>query len=165
MSRTHDYEGLIGKKIGRLCVKAVLRDGKTPIRLVCVCECGNECQPLAINVWKGRTKACGCRVLLGNNKHGGWGSREYRSWATMIQRCTNPLNPNFKRYGALGVAVCERWRNSFDDFMADMGPRPPDTSLDRINPFGDYEPKNCRWADRYTQARNKRAAWTKEGRA
>ena len=151
------YEECVGKKFGRLTVVGVDPIGGKR-RFHCVCECGNESRPLAGNVIRGLTKGCGCRVLLGNTKHGRWMSREYRSWATMIQRCTNPNNPNYKRYGGLGVKVCDRWVSSFSAFIEDMGNRPPDTSLDRINPFGDYGPENCRWADRYVQANNKRAS-------
>jgi len=84
----------------------------------------------------------------------------YYTWKQMRQRCTNPRNHTWPRYGALGVTVCERW-SSFDNFAADMGERPDGMSLDRINPFGNYEPGNCRWATPVQQARNKRASWIK----
>lgn len=73
----------------------------------------------------------------------------------MKDRCTNPNNLNYKYYGALGVTVCDRW-SQFENFVADMGPRPLKKSLDRINPFGNYEPGNCRWATAKEQANNKR---------
>ena len=80
----------------------------------------------------------------------------HQTWAGMRGRCYNTNEPSFARYGALGVSVCDRWRNDFAAFLVDMGPRPDGTSLDRIDPCGNYEPGNCRWADRFTQARNKR---------
>jgi hypothetical protein len=81
----------------------------------------------------------------------------YHSWRSMIQRCTNPKRHNYKWYGARGVTVCERWRMSFDAFLADMGDRPKGTTLDRFpNKEGNYEPGNCRWASQREQMRNSR---------
>lgn len=82
---------------------------------------------------------------------------EYRIWASAIQRCTNPLASNFRHYGNRGITICPRWRASFVDFLADMGPRPSARhSLDRIDSNGHYEPGNCRWATPRTQQRNRR---------
>jgi hypothetical protein len=75
----------------------------------------------------------------------------------MIQRCTHPRNPSFPDYGGRGITVCPRWRTSFENFLADLGPRPgPEYSLDRIDVNGHYEPHNVRWATRRVQDRNKR---------
>ncbi len=81
----------------------------------------------------------------------------YNVWASMKDRCSNPNNAQFKNYGARGISVCERWRESYQAFFEDMGPRPsPKHSVDRINNDGNYEPNNCRWADSKTQTRNMR---------
>src|ERR1700730_4895282 len=82
-------------------------------------------------------------------------SRTYSSWRAMIERCERPTNNVFKYYGALGVKVCERWRDSFESFLADMGERPDGTTLDRFpDGKGNYEPDNCRWATSKQQNRN-----------
>jgi hypothetical protein len=84
-------------------------------------------------------------------------NRERCSWDCMIQRSTNPKRREFKYYGGRGITVCDRWRYSFAAFFEDMGPRPEGTTIDRINPDGNYEPGNCRWATKAVQEKNKRA--------
>jgi hypothetical protein len=95
---------------------------------------------------------------LGSNgflRHGQTHSRTYKSWDTMKQRCTNPNSPDYPKYGALGITVCQRWLNSFDAFYVDMGDRPKGHTLDRYpNKSGNYEPTNCRWATPAQQQRN-----------
>ena len=84
-------------------------------------------------------------------------SRVFRIWQGMKVRCGNPNFSDYASYGGRGIKVCDRWRGSFENFLADMGEPPIGTSIDRINNDGHYEPGNCRWAKNETQQRNKRA--------
>ena len=85
-------------------------------------------------------------------------SPEYRAWDAMKQRCLNPRSSAYPSYGGRGISVCDKWRESFDAFYADMGPKPEPKalySLDRIDNDGDYEPGNCRWATHSQQLKNR----------
>lgn len=134
-------------------------NGRYAAASICRCDCG------AVRTYKnnallsGNTTSCGCRNLV----HGEARSRErpveYLAWRGMKARCENPNDPSFDNYGGRGISVCARWSDSYVAFLRDMGRRPPRYSLDRIDNDGDYEPGNCRWADNYTQAQNKRNAF------
>lgn len=96
-------------------------------------------------------------VIRRNTKHGMSKTHrtEYRSWKDMRARCYNPNNQDYHNYGGRGITVCEEW-NDFATFISDMGRKPKGLTLDRINSNGNYEADNCRWADSFVQANNRR---------
>lgn len=151
---------IIGKRYGRLIVKSYAGANIHKRAMWgCLCDCGNSKTILGKNLRAGLTQSCGClhKEMISNlrKSHGMVRTPAYRSWAGMLTRCSNEKQKSFQSYGALGVCVCERWEK-FENFFADMGPRPPGHTLGRKNPFGNYEPGNCTWATSKEQALNKR---------
>jgi hypothetical protein len=162
---------LLGKIFERLTVlRETEKRSQSSIVWLCRCVCGKEKLVSARCLVHGLVRSCGClskEITVKHNKdrtrHGHSASRvvtsEYKSWVTAKQRCGNPHNHNFPGYGGRGIKVCDRWLHSFENFFADMGPKPEPKSLyslDRVLVNGNYEPSNCRWATASEQARNRR---------
>jgi hypothetical protein len=111
---------------------------------------------LAQSLTGGGTKSCGCLQYKAITKHGLSQTFVYRRWKAMIHRCGDLSN---KDYGGRGIRVCDRWINSLDAFIEDMG-EPPTSKhqLDRIDVDGDYTPENCKWTTPSQNAKNRRNA-------
>lgn len=135
----------------------------------CVCECGKEVITRASALVSGNTKSCGClndemcKAMAKSNTHlfvydeNGNTKPEYNTYRHLKARCYNPKNKKYKDYGARGIKVCDRWLESYANFISDMGPKPgPEYTLDRINVNGNYEPSNCQWAIPVVQSNNQR---------
>lgn len=148
---------LSGQVFGKLTVVARAGGGGKgkAASWTCRCECGQTTVASRSNLRNGRTASCGCAE--GGRTHGRTASREYSSWRGMKNRCLNPNTTGYENWGGRGITVDPRWAASFEAFFKDMGERPAGHSLDRINPDGNYEPGNCRWATRHTQRVNRRA--------
>lgn len=124
------------------------------------CECGVIKTYRGAMLKNGHTKSCGClrreltaaRMRIQSKTHGLTYSPEWRSWRSMKNRCLTPTHKSYDRYK--NISICDRWIDSFENFLADMGPKPRGTSLDRIDTYGGYSPENCRWATPQQQARN-----------
>ncbi len=129
-------------------------ENQRPRHLLVQCICGMVKTARAGNIIRGASTNCGC--MAGRHMHGKTRTKEYKVWLEMRRRCSDPSIPNYHLYGGRGIRVCERWE-LFANFIADMGMRPSSGhSIDRIDNDGNYEPGNCRWADRTTQSWNKR---------
>jgi hypothetical protein len=159
-----------GQRFGRLVVVAYSHDvigtvKKGPSKgltyrnhyWVCKCDCGKTVTMRRSNFTSGLVYSCGCYNKEKATKHGMSKSAEYKTWRAMLDRCTNPKVGSFKYYGERGITVCGQWKESFETFYKDMGPRPsPKHSIDRLDNEKNYSPDNCRWTLAKSQIRNRR---------
>src|SRR5260221_14783401 len=139
---------LRGKRFGRWLVEdgapdVVEKRGRRYVAWYCVCDCGALATVRAGNLGRGLSRSCGClrrevarteNLKPGHSPWTGKASSEYRAWAKAKQRCHNPKDPKYPGYGGRGITMCERWRDSFENFIANMGRKPrPENSIRTID--------------------------------
>lgn len=146
-------------KINKLTfIKEVENKGRYKFALF-QCECGNTIELRKSSVYTNNTCSCGCMQKLRNNNliHGLSYTKEYNAWRNMKQRCYNSKNKKYEHYGARGIIVCDRWLNSFENFLNDIGKAPDSSySIERIEVNGNYEKDNCKWGTAKEQRMNQR---------
>lgn len=156
---------LSGQQLGRWLVESRAPNSASGQTMwSCVCSCGTRKVVAATVLRDGRSKSCGCLrsevTTARSTKHGhsptGGLTPTYHSWVGMVQRCTNQRHTSWPDYGGRGITVCERWM-TFNNFIADMGVKPPRSSIDRLDNSKGYSPGNCRWTTVILQARNRRS--------
>ena len=126
-------------------------------KVLAQCDCGSIKEYFLTNIKIGNSRSCGCPQFRPTKKHPEAGGREYKVWSNMKQRCLNENNAYYPMYGGRGITVCDRWKK-FENFYSDMGECPEGLTLERKENDEGYGPENCIWADRKTQAGNRRSS-------
>jgi hypothetical protein len=156
-------EEISGKKFNKLTAISFAKNSKNNSYWLFICDCGKEKVIKKASVAAGLTKSCGCILRKTSSDHckkkftthGLSSERTFIVWMGMKNRCGNKSNPNYHRYGGRGIKVCDRWLERFENFIEDMGIKPMNRSLDRIDNNKGYSKENCRWATIEQQAHNK----------
>ena len=154
---------LTGKVFSRLTVLervVSLEVSRRRVMWKCLCSCGNSSVVDGDHLASGHTNSCGCYMLdaikLANTKHGACDTVEYNTWRSMRARCYSPNSEDYPDYGGRGITICKEWLDNFPQFLLDMGERPNNTSIDRVDNNLGYSKENCRWSIPKDQARNRR---------
>lgn len=160
MTEMRKFEDISGQRFGKLvAVECLGKDKHNNYLWLCKCDCGNTTNVTKTDLQRGHSKSCGCR------KNGKGSRRLYNVWRTMKRRCEDKNHKSYCYYGALGIEVCEEWKDYlvFKEWALSNGydkdaPHGKCT-LDRINPYKNYEPQNCRWVTMADQNKNKRVRY------